>query len=227
MVVTQTPQFSAREDNASDDAITPIPQWYLANGDILDPNSVLVNIPLLDPDITDALCRLHNLFDSKQYSLTTTDLHDLTCYVVHRLLLWSPQSQAAGFPCDLAASGIIRHALVLYLLTIHGPTYFSHAQLQYAIALKLQGQMEHTWSNILFNHGSLAIWLLSIGMVASEGTPEGHWFVAQARKAAEILAIHTWDDVVVYLQNIVWLESRTATPVFQRKWQDVQAWTPT
>ncbi|KAJ8112144.1 hypothetical protein OPT61_g5422 [Boeremia exigua] len=220
MVVTQTPQFSTQNDDGSDEAIAPIPQWHQATGDVYDLNPVLLKIPLLEADITDILCRLHSLFDSDQHTLSSNDLHDLTCYAVHRLLLWSPQPQSDGFPCDLAASGIVRHALVLYLLIIHGPTYFSHARLQYATALKLQAQMEYSWFNMLLNHGSLALWLFSIGMIASEGTPEGQWFVNQARTACEILKLQTWDDVVLRLREIVWLDSRAATHSFRQKWQE-------
>ncbi len=227
MIVTQTPQFSIQDDGASDNAIAPIPQWYQAASDIDNLDSMVIAIPPLDPDITDILSRLHTLFDSNQYILSSTDLHDLTCYAIHRLLLWSPKPQTDYFPCDLAASGMVRHALVLYLLIVHGPTYFSHARLQYAIALKLQAQMEYSWYKTLTSHGSLALWLLSVGMLASEGTPEGQWFVNQAYKAAEILDLHTWDGIVLHLREIVWLESRTATLLFQHKWLEVKAAIPT
>ncbi|KAF2622230.1 hypothetical protein BU25DRAFT_213188 [Macroventuria anomochaeta] len=227
MIVMQTPQFPAQDNLGCGDGIAPISQWYEATSNIRVLAPTVLDIPLLDPDITDALCRLHNLFDSSQYTLSSTDLHDLTCYVVHKLLLWTPQPQLNSFLCDLTASGIVRHALVLYLLIIHGPTYFSHARLQYATALKLQAQMEHAWFNMLFSHGSLALWLLSVGMVASDGTPEGQWFVTQARIAAGALNLQTWDDIVVRFKEIVWLNSRTAEPMFQRKWQEVWAITPT
>jgi|SRR5690242_4768357 len=221
MIVTQTPQFSTQDSGESNEALVPIAQWHEANSDLLDLSPALFNIPLLDPDITDILCRLHSLFDSNQNTLSSTDLHDLTCYAVHKLLLWSPQPRADSFACDLATSAIVRHALVLYLLIIHGPTYFSHARLQYATALKLQGQMEHTWFNMLSSHGSLVVWLLSVGMVASEGTPEGLWFISQARTATEVLDLQAWNDIVVRLQNIVWLDAPTATHIFQQKWQEV------
>ncbi|KAH6639845.1 hypothetical protein C7974DRAFT_139569 [Boeremia exigua] len=227
MIVTQTPQFPAQDGNETDEAIVPISQWYEATSNINDTSPIALNVPVLDPDITDVLCRLHNLFDSNQHSLSSTDLHDLTCYAVHRLLLWSPQPQTNSFLCDLAASGTVRHALVLYLLIIHGPTYFSHARLQYAIMLKLQAQMELSWFNMLYSHGSLTLWLLFVGMVASEGTPEGQWFANQARTATEFLGLQTWADVVVRLQGIVWLDSRAATSIFQQKWQEVRIFTPT
>lgn len=227
MVVMQTPQFPTQDSYGSGDGIAPIPQWYEATSNIRDPTPTVLDIPLLDSDITDVLCRLHNLFDSSQYTLSSTDLHDLTCYVVHQLLLWSPQPQVDSSPCDLAASGIVRHAIILYLLIIHGPTYFSHARLQYATALKLQAQMEHTWYTMLASHSSLALWLLSVGMLASDGTPEGRWFVTRARTAAGALDLQIWDDVIVRLQDILWLDSRTATPLFHRKWREVLVITPT
>lgn len=225
MIVMQAPQFLAQDDFGFGDGIAPIPQWYQASSNISDLAPTLVNTPLLDSEIADVLCRLHNLFDSEQYTLTSTDLHDLTCYAVHKLLLWEPQLQVDGVSCDLAVSGIVRHAIVLYLLIVHGPTYFSHARLQYATALKLQAQLEYTWFNMLLSHEALALWLLSVGMVASDGSPEGQWFTSQARKASDALSVHTWDDIVLRLREIVWLDTLTAESIFEQKWQNV--WAPT
>lgn len=226
MIVTQTPQFPVQDDCGSGDGIAPIAQWHQATHNIHDQTPTFLDIPLLDLDIADVLCRLHNLFDSEQYILSSTDLHDLTCYVVHRLLHWSPQPTADCFHRDLTASGIVRHALVLYMLIIHGPTYFSHARLQYAIALKLQAQMEYTWQSMLHNHSSLALWLLSIGMVASEGTPEEQWFVDQARLAALALNLNSSEEVLFHLRNIVWLDSPAATVLFSQKWLDLWIGSP-
>lgn len=227
MVVTQSPQFLTQDDYGCGDGLAPIPQWYEATINIHKATSTSLDVPLLDPRITDILCRLHNLFDSNQYTLTTTDLHDLTLFVVHRLLLWSPQNQIDNFRCDLTASGSVRHALVLYMLMVQGPTYFSHARFQYATALKLQAQLEHTWYTMLVSHSSLALWLLSVGMVASDGVPEAQWFNAQASKAAETLNLQIWDDVVIRLQEIVWLDSPAAELLFQQKWNEIWIVTPT
>lgn len=223
MVVMQTPQFPAQEKAGPDDGIAPIPQWFQADSNINARISITLDTPPLDPEIADVLFRLHNLFDSSRFKLSTTDLHDLTCYVLHKLLLWEPQLQANRALCDLTASGMVRHATVLYLLIVHGPTYFSHARLQYATALKLQAQMEYSWLNMLFNHSALTLWLLSVGMVASDGLPEGQWFISQAYKAAEALNLWTWDEVIVRLRGIVWLDSTSAITLFQQKWQE--AWT--
>lgn len=223
MIVMQSPQFGTQDNNGCGDGIAPIQDWYKATDNVHISTPTILDTPLLDPDITDILCRLHNLFDQNQYTLTSTDLHDLTCYVVHKLLLWAPQPQLVQLPCDLVISGIVRHALVLYMLIIHGPTYFSHARLQYATALKLQAQLEHIWYTILLSHSSLTMWLLSVGMAASDGTPEGQWFNSQARTAARTLNLQTWDDVVVCLQEIVWLDLHKAEIIFQQKWQEV--WT--
>ncbi|KAF3007699.1 hypothetical protein E8E13_009441 [Curvularia kusanoi] len=227
MVVTQTPQFLTQADHSSDDGIAPISQWHEATHNVHDQTPTILHIPFLDPDISDILCRLHNLFDSTQYTLSSTDLHDLTCYVVHRLLQWSPETQVDGLQRNLPLSGIIRHALILYMLIVHGPTYFSHARLQYAITLKLQAQMEHTWRNILVDHGSLALWLVSVGMVASEGTPEEQWFIEQARLATVTLNLDLPDEVMCHLQHVVWLNSPIATSMFKRKWLNIWTEIPT
>lgn len=226
MIVMQAPQFPIQDDFGSGDGIAPIPQWYQARTHVNDVPTVL-DTPFLDPEITGVLCRLRNLFDTSQYTLSSTDLHDLTCYALHKLLLWEPQLQVDGIFCDLAVSGIVRHATVLYLLITHGPTYFSHARLQYATALKLQAQMEYTWFNMLLSHGALTLWLLSVGMVASDGVPEGQWFTIQARKASRALGLRTWDDVVIRLREIVWLDSPAAEPLFQQKWHEAWVTTPT
>ncbi|KAG9204508.1 hypothetical protein G6514_000967 [Epicoccum nigrum] len=213
MVVTQTPQFKIQDDRGSDSGIAPIPQWHEASNNPHD-----LNKPLLDPDIEDVFSRLHNLFDSSKYTLSSTDLHDLTCYVVHRLLHWSPQPQPDDFLRDLSTSGIVRYGMILYMLILQGPTYFSHARLQYAITLKLQAQMEHNWLKMLSNHGSLALWLLSVGMVASEGTPEEQWFIEQTRIAAVALSLNFPDDFELHLREIIWLDSPIAASLFQQKW---------
>lgn len=223
MILMQTPQFPAQDDFGLGDGIAPIPQWYQACSIVNNEIPMVLDTPLLDPRIADVLCRLHNLFDCSQYTLSNTDLHDLTCYAIHKLLLWEPQLEADGVLCDLTASGTVRHALVLYLLIIHGPTYFTHARLQYATVLKLQAQMEYSWLNMLLNHSALVLWLLSVGMVASDGVPEGQWFISQARKAADALNLRSWDDLVVRLRSIVWLQSAPAESLFRQKWQE--AWT--
>lgn len=227
MIVMQAPQFPTQDGSGRGNGIAPIPQWYEATNNKNTGILMTLDVPLLDPDILDITCRLHNLFESDQYILCNTDLHDLTCFVVHKLLLWSPQPCDDNFPYDLIASGSIRHALVLYMLIIQGPTYFTHARLQYATALKLQVQLEHTWYAMLLNHSSLALWLLSVGIVACDGLPEGQWFTAQARTAIGVLFLQTWDDVKVHLKEIVWLDSRVAEPLFQRKWDEIWAITPT
>ena len=223
MIIMQTPQFLAQDEHGPVDGIAPILSWYQATNNINTSVPTVLHTPLLDPEIADVLCRLHNLFDSSQYNLSSNNLHDLTCYVIHKLLLWEPKLQTDSVMCDLTASSIVRHATVLYLLIIHGPTYFSHARLQYATALKLQAQMEYSWLNMLFNHGALTLWLLSVGMVASDGIPEGQWFMSQAQKAAEALDLWTWDDVIVRLRGIVWLDSTAAEQLFQEKWQETWA----
>ncbi|UPX16783.1 uncharacterized protein EKO05_0007169 [Ascochyta rabiei] len=223
MVIMQSPQFPTQDDYGCGHGIAPISQWYEATNNIHSAAPTTLEIPIMDPEITDVLCRLHNLFDSSQYLLTSTDLHDLTLFVVHRLLLWSPRPQIDGFPFDLAGSGSVRHALVLYLLMIQGPTYFSHAHLQYATAIKLQAQLEHTWYTILHSYSSLAVWLLSVGMASSDGAAEAQWFTTQACTAVEALHLQAWDDVVIRLREIVWLDSRTAEPLLQRKWDEIFA----
>src|SRR4051812_5873418 len=91
LILTQTPQFDVQDDLEVGDAITPIPQWLNVTTTSLDEiPPYLVNFEM-DPSVGDVFFRLRNLFrQSQQHYLSTTDLHDLTCFVLHKLLLPSP-----------------------------------------------------------------------------------------------------------------------------------------
>ncbi|KAJ4311788.1 hypothetical protein N0V94_007769 [Neodidymelliopsis sp. IMI 364377] len=181
----------------------------------------------LDPEIRDTACRLRLLFDSRQFSLTSTDIHDLTCFVVHKLLLWHPSALIDGYLHEPMLSQSLQHALVLYMLMVQGPTYFSHAGLQYTTVLKLRSYLEHTWCSLLPSHDALALWLLSVGMVAADGMPSCGWFMTQAHIAAKALEVQGWSDLVARLQDVIWLDSPTITPLFQRKWDEIWVITTT
>jgi hypothetical protein len=220
MIVMRSPQFATQDDFGRGDGVAPISQWVDLTGHYHEHMSS----EGLDPDICDILGRLHMLFsEPNRFNLSTTDLHDLTCFVLHRLLDRPTQSPYADALHPFSVSDCVRHAIALYLLIIHGPTYFSHAQLQYAMVSRLKTHLETFTSLPPPANRSITIWLLLVGMIASDGTPECQWFETQSRKAVTAYGIYLWHDVLLHLKKVLWLEKPHAEHIFQQKWDGV--WT--
>jgi hypothetical protein len=218
----QTPQFSTQDDSGHGDGIAPIPQWFEASNYDEKIDSPLFNT--LDPAVYDVLSRLRVLFHQpERFHLATTDLHDLTCFTMHRLLSLEVDPNHGNGLHRTAISESVRTTIALYLLMVHGPTYYSHAGLQYTLALQLSSHLEGCLTTILLSNGPLAIWLLSIGMVSSTGTSQYQWFESSAKKAVTILGLKTWEDVLVRLKQVLWLEKQWVEHVFQQTWISVWA----
>jgi hypothetical protein len=220
MIVMQSPQFATQDDFGRGDGVAPILQWFeLTNHyhEHLSPEG-------LDPDIGDILGRLHMLFiEPDRFNLSTTDFHDLTCFVLHRLLEGAAQPTYADALQAHSISDSVRHAMALYLLIIHGPTYFSHAQLQYATVTRFKSHLESLTTLALPANRSITIWLLSVGMVASDGTPDCQWFEIQSRRATAAYGVYFWHDILVHLKEVLWLEKPQIEHLFRQKWDGV--WT--
>jgi hypothetical protein len=223
MVVLQLPQFPAQNDSGEGDGVPPISRWFEAA--TTSRNTALTTFANLnlEPEVEEVFSRLQFLLsDTRNPGLSTTDLHDLTCFVLHRLIRPAQTNQNDG-TYDRAASECIRHATVLYMLIIHGPAYFSHAQLQYTTAAQLKANLDHLSSFRSPNHHSLILWFLSVGMVASDGTPDCMWFMEYARKVGEELGVFSWEQVLFHLKSVIWLGKQQAEIVFQRKWDGIWA----
>jgi hypothetical protein len=226
MIVMQSPQFTTQDDTGGGDGVAPIPQWYEVKDHHQEDLSPLFSIPGLDPAVSDILSRLCVLFHNpERFVLSTTDLHDLTCFILHRILDRKAQSSHQSEPQTSSSSESLRYAIALYLLAIHGPTYFSHAQLQYTMALQLKSHLESLMPSLLFTNDSLAIWLVSVGMVASDGTSDCQWFAAQARSAIIAHDLLVWDDVMFHLRKVLWLTMPQAEHLFRQSWERIWATT--
>ncbi|KAH7123549.1 hypothetical protein B0J11DRAFT_580333 [Dendryphion nanum] len=224
MIVMQSPQFLAQSDSGVGNGIPPIPQWNEAAtsfGD--DPKSSIHQLEL-DPTIGDILFRLRHLFhESQRFRLSNTDLHDLTCYLLHRLLLWSPPSEEFQISLDPAASECVRYAVVLYLLILQGPTYFSHTGLQYTMSQRLKVHLADFLNLPLPEHRTLALWLVAVGMTSSAETSDSAWFISQARVLAADLDLCTWDAVLCHLKDVLWLDTKHTEYLFRQQWEEM--WT--
>ena len=123
MIVTGRPQFETQDDDGVGPGIPPIPEWQLEHLTIDEDLSELGDMEI-EPEVENVFLRLRHVFRrSQRVPLSTTKLHDLTCFVVHRLLHSAPDA------ADLQGSPVtecLRYGIVLYMFHIQGPTYFSH-----------------------------------------------------------------------------------------------------
>ncbi|KAK6076102.1 cytochrome P450 61 [Seiridium cupressi] len=192
MIVTGRPQFKVQDDSGSGEGIGPPLQWQLAST-YPNPQATIVDNMGIDSAMSNILSRLRTIFHQPQSrQLTNMELHDLTSFILHRLLLLPPSFPADPRRCALSES--LRHAVVLYMLTIHGTTYYSHADLAKTMLAQLKTHLE-ALAKIDYVQSPLTVWILSVGMAASIGTPYRQWFMAQTCIATEALNLRTWNDI--------------------------------
>ncbi|KAK7967511.1 uncharacterized protein PG986_001788 [Apiospora aurea] len=185
---------------------------------VVEMDSALYHTPDLAPQIHSFLARLNQVVRESQTSgLSTTDLHDLTCYIIHRLLL-SP-CQTDQYSQSTTVSECIRHAMILYMFIIHGPTYFPHTVMMNGITVQLKNGLE-----ILFATGrkydEVWFWLVSVGLVASVDIAEHQWFRTRAAESALVLGLYTWEDVLAQMRVVLWLDTPLGS-CFRRRWEEI------
>ncbi|EWY83780.1 hypothetical protein FOYG_13573 [Fusarium oxysporum NRRL 32931] len=214
LLVTGSPQYAIQDDLGIGDGVGPTLQWLLASSflEIQDP---VVDTLHLDREIADILTRLRGIFHQPNaLSLLGTELHDLTCFVVHKLLLIPPLTDSPQSEC-------LRCAMTLYMLIIHGTTYYTHTELANSIIQRLKSQLQPLagkTGNVFL--GSLQIWVLSVTIVSATDPTDIQWLIYAAKIAANVMGLQSWDDVVVHLQNILWLETERAD-VFRQQWEAI------
>lgn len=218
MIVTGLPQFEVQNDYGNGDGIAPIDQWEYALGSVYDDPDHLGSRGLgLDPSIEAIFVRLQNVLNptydlESRTFLNTNELHDLTCFVLHKLLL--------PFPTQLTTmSECVRYAMAIYMFVVHGPTYYSHAAILRQIALTFQKHLQ-ALAQFPDMNVSLFIWCLSVGMSASIGTDAQEWFHNHATNNSHSLGIKTWDDVKSCLVGIFALDTRSEA-MFRGAWDPI------
>jgi hypothetical protein len=221
LILTQSPQFSVQDHLCVGDGIAPISQWLsLPTTSRHQPSPGLSELDL-DSTISDVFLRLQHVFYvSQQQELSTTHLHDLTCFVLHKLLSWSPSKSQLRSPNSIPTSQCIRYALALYMLIIHGPTYFSHAHLQSTLVINLKEHFEDLMPAFTIANANFGLWILSIGMVASQDAVTSGWFSANAVTLAYGLALHTWKDVRSCLEEVLWYNTQRGEGQFRKRWEE-------
>jgi len=218
MLVNGHPQFETQDDAGIGDGIPPIAEWQLGWDDF-DDNLYELEGLKVDHAVKNVFTRLRTVFQrARRIPLPTTNcLHDLTCFVVHRLLLTAPDAETNR---SSPVTECIRYAIILFMLICQGPTYYSHAVFMESIVVRFMdylGQLELTTDQL----DSLHVWLVSVGMVASTGTPQYHSFVEGARSLATSLQLHDWDEIFVHIKRVLWLDSHGAQELFRSYWDPV------
>lgn len=214
MLIMGHPQFETQDDAGIGDGIPPIPEWQLGSAVPGNEISHLGNMGV-DRTVSDVLIRLRNVFHRAQHiPFPPTQFHDLTCFVVHRLLLSAPNAKTSQV---LPIFECVRYAIILYLLIIQGPTYYSHDVLLDAILTQFMEHLER-FESTPHESNSLDTWLLAIGMVASTGTPHYPWFVERASAVAALLQLHNWNNALVRIKSVLWLETLQGENIFRPHW---------
>ncbi|KAM7198117.1 hypothetical protein V8F33_005175 [Rhypophila sp. PSN 637] len=95
MLIMGKPQFDAQDDFGNGNGVPPPPEWQLDFTTAIHQQDLPqifgvshMDIERIDPQVRQIFIRLHNVFyRARTGHISNTLLHDLTCHVVHRLLL--------------------------------------------------------------------------------------------------------------------------------------------
>jgi multisubunit Na+/H+ antiporter MnhF subunit len=214
MLIMGHPQFETQDDAGTGHGIPPIPEWSSSAVLHEDPPD-LVTFDV-DEEVKNAFFRLRNIFQRAQrVPFTSTHLHDLTCFVVHRLLPSAREMANQTSPL----TECVRYATILYMFIIQGPTYFTHAVIFNQLLSRFTGHLQQLEQQ--YASDSIRVWFLTVGMVASAGTPHYAWFMERARAAAITMRLSTWGDVSPLIRSILWLETPRSEGIFRPHWDAV------
>ncbi|KAG7125995.1 hypothetical protein HYQ44_001035 [Verticillium longisporum] len=158
MLIMGHPQFETQDDAGIGDGIPPIPEWQLEPVGLDDCHVDLAPYEI-DYAVSNVVGRLRSVFrQAEQVHFSTTRLHDLTCFVVHRLLRTSPDPPMSA-PSPM--SQCLRYATALYMFIIQGPTYYPHTVIMGDVIRKLIENREQ------LDPSPFDIWIFTIGLAAS------------------------------------------------------------
>lgn len=214
MLIMGQPQFETQDDLGIGDGIPPIPEWQfdstIPEGELFD----IENIQL-DYSVKNVFSRLRNVFHrARTIPFPATQLHDLTCFVIHRLLLSAPASISLYHS---SMTECIRYGIILYMFITQGPTYYSHAVILNTIVVRYMENLENL-TPVPRVYDSLDVWFVTIGMVASLGTTHQPWFMEKAEEIAASLQLSSFNDILVHLKAVLWLEKPQGEDVFRAHW---------
>ncbi|KAH6850436.1 hypothetical protein B0I37DRAFT_404266 [Chaetomium sp. MPI-CAGE-AT-0009] len=214
MLIMGHPQFDTQDDMGTGNGIPPTTEWQLSSAAIQEAPPEL---SCLDTDwgVKEVFIRLRSVFQRAQkIPLTSTRLHDLACFVIHRLLPSAPDMANETEPL----TECVRYAIILYMFIMQGPTYFTHAVIFSQILGRFVGHLQRREQD---TQDPIGVWFLAVGMVASTGTPHYSWFRDISRAAVVALNLNTWDDASAHIKNVLWLEARQGESIFRPHWDAI------
>ncbi|KAK1829725.1 hypothetical protein QBC39DRAFT_122877 [Podospora conica] len=230
LLITGHPQFETQDDEGVGDGIPPIAGWEIDSSAAAEGMGMAeLDEVAVDPGVANVFVRLRHVLKRAGRApsrFPTTRLHDLTCFVVHRLLRLSP-SRARGdasppspSPSPSPISECLRYAMVLFMLIIQGPTYYSHAVLQDVIVARLRDQLEMAASEYRV-YGPIDVWILAVAMVSSAGTAPYAQFAARGCEVAASLELRNGIDAIEVVKGVLWLPTVSCEGIFQSHWDAV------
>ncbi|KAJ5975472.1 hypothetical protein N7481_009179 [Penicillium waksmanii] len=210
MLIMGHPQFGTQDDFGIGDGIPPIPEWQIEPTFVY--NDLDENLDMEGGDeVMNVFVRLRSVFQrANRGPFPNTQLHDLTCFVVHRLLI----STAGASISELSPTAeCIRYAIILYLFIVQGPIYYPHEVMVNVMVAKLIENLEQR-SHKSHEPASLDFWLIAVGMVASTGTSQYEWLSKQATTIAGSLHIESAQEVLDRIKSVLWLDKPQSEYMF-------------
>jgi hypothetical protein len=217
MLIMGHPQFETQDDFGIGDGIPPIPEWQF-NSTVIDDQLFDLSTIEVDCVVKNVFNRLRNIFHRvRNIPFPATQLHDLTCFVIHRLLLSAP---ATIIPAPSPMTESIRYGIILYMFTAQGPTYYSHAVILNTILIRFLENLEHLASTPRVYH-SFDVWFAAVGMVASAGTAHHQQFMERARGIAAALQLANFGDTLIHIKTVLWLDKPQSEDLFRSHWNTI------
>ncbi|CCF35358.1 hypothetical protein CH063_07157 [Colletotrichum higginsianum] len=216
MIVTGRPQFDTQDDTGIGDGVPPPPEWQSDPAASREELTGLDNLET-DYEVRNVLSRLRSISRraNRGVPLAPTRLHDLACFVIHRLLLSTPEEKDS--PACPPGPECLRYAIILYMFLIQGPTYYSHAVIFNTILGRFVADFERLASTPHV-YDDLGVWLLTIGMAAANGTGHYEWLTGVARDVAVAKQLTCWGDALGHARGFLWLETHHGDSVFRPHW---------
>ena len=214
MLIMGHPQFDTQDDMGTGHGIPPTPEWQLSLNAIHEAPPELTYVDI-DEEVKEVFIRLRSVFQrAQQIPFTSTRLHDLAGFVIHRLL---PSARDMANETE-PLTECVRYAIILYMFIMQGPTYFTHA----VIFSQILGRfVDHLQRREQDTQDSIDVWFLAVGMVASTGTPHYSGLRDTAKATAVSLHLSTWDIASAHIKNTLWLETRQGEGIFRPHWDAI------
>jgi hypothetical protein len=210
-----SPQFQTQDDIGIGDGIPPGPEWQLHSAVNHEDLPHLLGCDEIDPTVFNVFIRLRMILrPAQRMPLSSTRLHDLVCFVVHRLLLSVPDTEDSS---TSPTSESLRYAITLFMFLVQGPTYYSHAVIFNENVRRLVAHLKRIDSNPRA-HGLLSVWLYGVGMVAAAGTTYYEPLVERAGNVAGLLHVADSDEAMAHVKSVLWLDAPHAEGIFRRHW---------